>query len=280
MLAKRIFIIGSIGIMGVLLLVWVAGEKEGRSLKQKKLEFIASSEQQHSRSDLYFSSKLPLPVQRYLDQAIPAASELIRRVNLQQTGVMRLDPSVDTWTSFTANQLFITRPPGFIWHAEMKMGLLMPVTVIDSYQQGVGQLQAKMLNLFTLADESNTKELNSGELLRYLAESVWFPTALLPSQRLQWQAVDDSSATATLIDADNTVSMTFHFNEANEIVRATAQRFRLVGDQQVLSTWNGYYTNYQRRDGFMIPTEAWVSWGDGDDEWQYWRGRVDSIEYQ
>lgn len=280
MLAKRIFLISTAVIIAVISTVWVAGKANKQSIAKKAAGLVASSTEVTYRSDLYFSSHLPLPVQRYLDYAIPTASELIHRVNLQQTGVMRLDTSSDTWTSFVANQVVVTHPPGFLWHAEMNMGLFLPVSVIDSYQQGAGQLQAKMLNLFTVADELNTKELNSGELLRYLAESVWYPTALLPSQQLQWQAIDDSSATATLMDADNIVSMTFYFNEANEIVRATAQRYRLVGDQQVLSTWNGYYTNYQRRDGFMIPTEAWVSWGDGDDEWQYWRGRVDSIEYQ
>ena len=38
-----------------------------------------------------------------------------------------------------------------------------------------------------------------GELMRFLAEAAWYPTALLPSQGVRWQGADERSAFATLI---------------------------------------------------------------------------------
>ena len=39
-------------------------------------------------------------------------------------------------------------------------------------------------------------EVAQGELMRFFAEAAWYPTALLPSQGVRWQAVDDTSARA------------------------------------------------------------------------------------
>ena len=52
-------------------------------------------------------------------------------------------------------------------------------------------------------------ELARGELMRYLAEAAWYPTALLPGQGVRWQAVDEHSADATL--RDGAVEMTLRF---------------------------------------------------------------------
>ena len=50
------------------------------------------------------------------------------------------------------------------------------------------------IGLFTVAAMHNTAELNQGELMRFFAEAAWYPTALLPSQGVVWEAIDDNSA--------------------------------------------------------------------------------------
>jgi hypothetical protein len=46
----------------------------------------------------------------------------------------------------------------------------------------------------TLVNLRGTPEIAQGELMRFLAEAAWYPTALLPSQGVQWKAIDDFSA--------------------------------------------------------------------------------------
>ena len=57
---------------------------------------------------------------------------------------------------------------------------------------------------------------------RYLAESVWLPTALLPSERLSWSAIDASHARATLQDGPVTVSLDFEIGLGGEILAVKA----------------------------------------------------------
>jgi hypothetical protein len=74
----------------------------------------------------------------------------------------------------------------------MQMNSLMSVRVRDGYSDGKGLMVAKIFGLFTVADaDSNDEHLASGALMRYLAESAWLPTALLPNENLQWSPIND-----------------------------------------------------------------------------------------
>jgi hypothetical protein len=60
--------------------------------------------------------------------------------------------------------------------------------VRDTYLDAVGAMQGKLAGLIPVVDQSGRPELAAGALHRYLAEAAWFPTALLPSDRLAWRA--------------------------------------------------------------------------------------------
>lgn len=83
-----------------------------------------------------------------------------------------------------------------------------PVRVHDAYVAGTGILTPSILGLFSMGDVSGTGEPARGELMRWFAECAWYPTALLPSQGIEWVAVDATSAQATMTDkADNAVPL-------------------------------------------------------------------------
>lgn len=71
---------------------------------------------------------------------------------------------------------------------------------------------------------------------------------------MQWEAVDDTSAGATLEDDGIVLTMTFHFNAEGLIksVRADA-RGRTVGGSVIPTPWEGRYRDYQSREGMLIP---------------------------
>ena len=65
--------------------------------------------------------------------------------------------------------------------------------------------------------------------MRFLAEAAWYPTALLPSQGVRWDAIDDTSARASLVDDVTTVSLVFRFDVQGLIYSAhAAARYRTV----------------------------------------------------
>ena len=88
-----------------------------------------------------------------------------------------------------------------------------PFAVHDAYVAGTGVLHPALFGLVSLGTVQGAGEIARGELMRWLAESIWYPTVLLPGQGLSWQPVDDTSALATLTDGPITLTMLFRFGE-------------------------------------------------------------------
>jgi hypothetical protein len=143
---------------------------------------------------------------------------------------------------------------------------------------GFGNLHASLLGLFTVAKMHNTPELNQGELLRFFAEATWYPTALLPSQGVRWDAIDDTSARATLTDGAITVSLVFQFNAEGAIATMWAEaRYR---DKLTAMPWCGRFWEYSVRNGMLIPLEGEVGWEHPEGTRLYFKGRITEINYE
>lgn len=222
-----------------------------------------------SREEL---SGLPAPVVRYFDLVLTPGQRLVRRARLTQRGTFALEH--DRWSPFTATEDFFVGPPGFVWDARIRMAPLVAVRVRDSYVAGEGTMHAAIASLVTVADQRGTREMAASSLLRYLAEAVWLPTALLPSAGVRWSAVDDTSARASLSDAGTTVSMEVHFGARGEIVRVSALRHRDVNGTPVLTPWVGHFADYARVESMMIPMTGEVGWMTSAGWQPYWRGRT------
>jgi hypothetical protein len=120
----------------------------------------------------------------------------------------------------------------------------------------------------------------SASLVRYLAEAAWLPTALVPSEAVVWQAIDDARARVTLTDRGTSATVDVAFGERGEIERVSANRFRDVHGTPVLTTWAGRFMEYARIDGMMIPTAAEVAWIIAGEPVPVWRGRIVKAEYE
>lgn len=238
---------------------------------------VTKSQGTMSDNDTAKLEPLPAPVRRYLESVLPEGAKAIEIARLEQTGTFFLD---GTWQPFTATQVDTTHPPGFVWDASIKAGPLLTALVVDYYVQGEGGLHAKLLGALTLMNSKGTQEADSGELMRYLAETPWYPTALLPGTGVTWTPLDDHSAEATLTDDDTTVSLTFHFNDANEIDVVEGLRYRETARGAVLTPWRGRFWNYAERGGVRVPLQGEVAWILPDGEAPYWRGTVEAIHFE
>ena len=171
--------------------------------------------------------------------------------------------------------------PGFDWDGRIAMVPGLTVRVHDAYAAGEGLLHASLLGLVTLADIRGTPETAQGELMRFLAEAAWYPTALLPSQGVRWEPLSDSSARASLTDGATTVSLQFSFNAEGLIDSVYAEaRARTVNGGIVHTPWQGRFWNYERRNGMRVPLEGEVAWLLPEGPKPYWRGRTVRLEYE
>jgi hypothetical protein len=224
---------------------------------------------------------LPAPVQRYFRTVLKEGQPLVTAVSVEHTGTFNMSETGEQWKPFSSTQRVITKCPGFVWDARVRMAPVMTVYVHDAYVAGEGILTAKLFGLVSLVNLRGTPEVAQGELMRFFAEAAWYPTAVLPSQGVQWESVDDTSAKATLRDGETTLTMLFRFNENDliESVRAEA-RGRTVAGAVIPTPWEGRWSNYEHRDGMRIPLEGEVAWILPEGPKPYWRGRIKRLSYE
>lgn len=224
---------------------------------------------------------LPAPVQRYFRTVLKEGQPLVTAVSVEQTGTFNMSETGEQWKPFSSTQRVIIQRPGFVWDARVRMAPAMTVFVHDAYVAGQGILTAKLLGLMSLVNLRGTLELAQGQLMRFFAEAAWYPTVLLPSQGVQWESVDDTSAKATLKDGKTALTMLFRFNESGliESVRAE-ERGRTVAGAVIPTPWEGRWSNYEPRDGMRIPLEGEVAWILPEGSKPYWRGHITRLRYE
>ena len=235
------------------------------------------------RFDAHELEGLPPPVQRYFRQVLKDGQPIIAAASIEMTGTMNMSATAEQWKPFTSRQRVVARRPGFLWDAQVFMFPGLPAHVEDSYIAGHGRLIAKVLGLFTVADSQGEGEIARGEFMRYFAESPWYPTALLPSQGVRWEAVDDASAKATLNDGSITLTLLFRFNDAGLItsVRAEARGAGAGKDGvMVMLPWDCAFSDYRPQGGMLIPMTGEAVWVRPEGRKAYFVGHVKTLRHE
>ena len=242
-----------------------------------------------ARSSTHFDARelegLPAPVQRYFRAVLKDGQPIIGAATIRMAGTINMSASAEQWTPFTSQQRVVTAVagsgPGFLWNAQVNMFPGVSARVEDSYIAGEGQLIAKLLGLFTVAHAHGGGELACGEFMRYFAEAAWYPTALLSSQGVRWQAVDDASANASIVDGPITLTLLFRFNDAGLIAAVRAEaRGSGVGKDMVMLPWDCGLSDYQPQSGMLIPMAGEAAWVRPDGRKVYFVGNVKKLNYE
>ena len=232
----------------------------------------------YSQSEL---EGLPAPAQRYFRAVLKDGQPLVAAVGVQHGGSFNMSATAEQWKPFSADQRVTTRRPGFDWDARIMMLPAVPVRVHDAYVAGAGLLHGAVLGLVPVVDMAGTPELARGELIRYFAEAVWYPTALLPSQGVRWEAVDAASARATLTDGMLAVTLLFRFSPDGLVDTVLAQaRERVVDGRSQTAPWEGRFWNYAVRDGMRVPLDGEVAWLLPEGRKPYFRATTTALHYE
>ncbi len=213
---------------------------------------------------------LPEPVQRYFKHVLKDEMPFISYVRLTHDGQFKTDLKKD-WVKIEGEQYFTTEKPGFIWKGTTSM-----FVARDMYLGNEGSLIATILSVVNVVDIHGKQQYNESELLRWLAESVWFPTNLLPSEKLQWTAIDDSTAKLTFKYNGLSLFYIVTFNDIGEIIQMETQRYR---DEKRSETWIIKPDQYEEINSIIIPIEAEVLWRLKEGDFSYAKFKVKKIEY-
>jgi len=223
----------------------------------------------------------PAPVRRYFDYALPGTGEAIVRMEAVQRGAVRTAVDSQCWLSFTALHHVEPAAAAFAWDARVRMLGPLSLRVSDGFRDGQGYGKVGLGKHITLARAQGGADMNTAALQRYLAEAVWYPSALLPQAGVRWSARDDHSAMATLRCGNTEASLQFHFRDDGSVARVySPARARKVGKTFIATPWEGRLEDYRECQGFRLPHRACVGWWQGDELALVWRGEIERLELE
>jgi hypothetical protein len=210
---------------------------------------------------------LPPVVQQWLIRSGVLGKEKVQFVRLKQKGEMRTEPG-GRWMPFTAEQYFTVNEPQFIWQVNVKMMPLITMTGRDKFINGKGEMRIKLLSLIDVANSDASEKMNAATMIRYMAETIWFPSAAL-NEYFSWEAIDPLSAKISMTCKNITVSGIIKFTAAADVMSFEADRFKADGEDAKLEKWLVEITGYKNFHGVRIPYKNKVTWKlkGGDFNW-------------
>ncbi|NOY77028.1 MAG: hypothetical protein GXO76_04070 [Calditrichaeota bacterium] len=214
---------------------------------------------------------LPSVVQKYLRYTNIVGKEKIKTVRLKQGGGFRLKPERD-FKNMKAVQYFNVDSMEFYWRGKISV-----ITATDRFIDGKGDLTVKLLGFIRVAHAEGLK-VDQGEILRFLAEGVWFPSVFV-NDYIRWQAIDDRAARATITRDGLSASATFFFNKENQVERILAERYMDKDGKFELATWEIQIKEYKAFNGVMIPSLSHVVWKLDSGDFCYYKPEIFSIDY-
>lgn len=226
-----------------------------------------------------WSDNLPSPVQKYFQKVLPPHFPLIKQAICSQEGQARTSLHSKRWMPFTANQLVEPVATSFKWSADIRLIPFIHLKVVDSFQQGFGRSHVGV-GPFVLDAAGDTPQMNLGSMHRYLAEAVWYPTALLPQSGVKWEPVNDQRARASLSYQGQSVELDFIFDEHHLVSGIfTSVRWGKFGKEFKLTPWEGHFREYKKHQGFLIPEYGEVGWYEGSSWEKVWWGRIKDLQF-
>jgi len=212
---------------------------------------------------------LPEPVKRYFNRVLKEGQPYISYARIKHAGQFK-SGLTKPWMDIEGEQYATTEKPGFIWKGTTGM-----FVARDLYISDQGQLIVSLLSLINVVNAKGPK-YDEGELLRWLGESVLYPTNFLPGERLKWFPIDSNKAKLIFDYRGLSLSFLISFNEKGEITEMETQRYMSDEGRQ---TWVIKVGGYKEWNKVVIPTDFVVLWRLKDGDFSYAKFRITEIEY-
>lgn len=271
--AKFGTILNAIALVGIVL---GYGNWSFQSMIQRELKAFQTASVPGKMLRPEMLAPLPPVVRAWLEHSNVIGKEIVQTVHLQQTGQMKTKPD-GSWIPFEAEQYFTVNPPGFLWTTNIQAAPMIHIAGRDKYEDGHGSMLIKLLSLYPLADAKGP-ETDQGTLLRYLAETCWFPSAAL-SEYIQWEPIDSLSARATMRYGGVTASGIFRFNADGDLQSFEAKRYYDRKEGATLENWQIQNHAWKDMNDIRIAYKSDVTWKLEAGDYTWLKLELNAIEY-
>lgn len=260
-----------LSLIGVLIVVFFLGKwYSQRQFKQEVKQLFSGSNIPSNK--IYETSQLsglPDPVQRYFKLVLKPHQPYIGCMRATHDGLFKVGKNKD-WINIHGEQYATTEKPGFIWKGTTSMFVARDMYIADK-----GRLVVALFSLFHVVDKMG-EQYNQGELLRWLGESVMYPTNLLPGEHLHWFPIDAHHAKLSFIYKGLDLFFLFTFNSIGEITEMETKRYM---SEDKLEIWVIKIADYKLISNILIPVRFEVLWRLKEGDFSYARFRMKTVEF-
>ncbi len=267
---KKLMII-ALSISAFILIILTIGKINLSMQFNKEVEELFAQSKNISNKTFSYDqlSDLPEPVQRYFKHVLKEGQPYISYARITHDGQFKTEIEKD-WINIRGEQYATTEKPGFIWKGTTSM-----FTARDMYIADEGRLVVSLFSLYNIVDAKG-EQYNQGELLRWLGESILYPTNLLPNENLHWFAINSESARLTFHYNGLSLLFIITFNAVGEIIQMETKRYM---DKTNLATWIIKCAQYKEMNHVLVPTNFEVLWRLEKGDFSYAKFNIKRIEY-
>ncbi len=268
---KKILFAVMLSIAGIAIIAIITGYIiTAVQFRNEVAELFRSSKNISDKVFTYSEIKnLPEPVRRYFKHVLKDGQPYISCARLRHDGQFRFGMK-EEWVDIEGEQYFTIEKPGFIWKGNISL-----FSARDMYINDRGKLAVNFLSALQIVRAEGDK-YDQGELLRWICESVWFPTNFLPGKFFTWSPIDKNNADLDFKYNNISLRCRITFNDKGEITQMESKRYM---DEKRYETWIGRCSDYREMNGVLIPLQIEVLWRLKEGDFPYARFRVREIEY-
>lgn len=196
----------------------------------------------------------------------------VRCVRLKEQGEIRSGPDA-RWIPFTAEERIDAWRSGFVWEAHLRTVRILPMVVVDAYEERQGRLVVKLGGAVPVVNVRGP-EADKGELQRYLAGAASCPPMVVAHPTLAWTAAE--ARTLRLRDSEDPTGATveIEIGEDGLPVLTRAERPRMVGKSAVVTPWSATGLDFHEQDGLRLATRREAAWHLPEGAFTYFRSEV------
>ena len=272
-------------ILGVVLLIYFLVTKipgliiKKRSGKDLKLLRRIQGEGREGNIEEKDIAHLPKVVKDWLRKSNLVGSPWMKTAYIKQRGQMRLDPNSEKWIFASSTQVVGLLEPAFAWQVKAEIYPLVHVYGKDTYLEGQGSLQMRLLNIVKVAQQRGGEKVNQSSLQRYLLEMPWYPQAAL-NKNMRWTQIDRSTAKVTIDHKGVKGEAYFRFDQEGDVVHTSAMRYKDVNEDAGMLECVGESREINVMDGIRMPISIDVTWRLPEGMYTWYKVSIAKLQYR
>lgn len=200
---------------------------------------------------------------------------------LRSVGRFRLAPT-RPWMPCEAWQYNSALSVARIFHMRLRFAGLVPMLVRDTYVRGEGRMLGRVLDAFSVVDESDEK-IDTGELVTFLNDAIFFAPSMLLRLGTTFTGADAGAFDVSLRDSERKVSARVFVDERGAVTDfSTTDRFGTDPTRRgemVRARWSTPILGWTQAGERAVPTGGTAIWHFDSGDFAYADFRFVEIDF-